>query len=245
MLRSITVPTTLDQMTDSRNQFLGETGGLAVLPERADQLCAVAAALDVLGDHSSLFLLRDLLWHGPQTATGLAERNPGIGVTEAIERLERLEEVGMVESYPLQRADDIAFRLTALGRSADMVVRALYGFGLTVVRRRPITAAMLAQVVRVAAIDRHDDLLRLDLSAVVGLDVAGRRMGVVMAPGILRADAAVDTDVEVGCTQDVFVDLLSGLIRVEDAIRRGELDIDGPAEPVAALFELLAGAVVR
>ena len=241
MLRSITVPTTLDQMTDMRNQFLPEAGGVAVLGESTDQLCAVAAAMDVLGDRSSIFLLRDLLWHGPQTATGLAERNPGIDVTEAIERLERLEDAGMVESYPLQRAEDIAFRLTALGRSADMVVRALYGFGLTVVRRRPITAAMLAQVVKVAAIDRHDDLLLLETSAAIGLDVAGRRMGVVLAPGILRADAAVDSDVEVECTQDVFVDLISGLVRVDDAIRRGELEVAGPVEPVIALFELLAG----
>ena len=243
-MASITVETTLDQMGRSRNRFPSSTE-IIDIDGPTTQFCAVAAALDALGDDWSVLLVRDLLWHGPQGAAALARRNLGIGEAGALERLERMEDAGLVESFASDHGSDPGFRLTPLGRSADLVVRSLYGFGLTIMRRRPLTPATICQIVAVAAIDRHDEIVRLETSAVVGLEVSGRTMGVVMAPGILRADGAADPDVAVACTQDVFVDILSGLIGVEEAIRRGELEVVGSAEPVAVLFDLLRQPPLR
>lgn len=233
--------TTLDQMPAPRNHFSAEAP--PTRPAAAEALCAVAAATDVLGDRWTMFLVRDLLWHGAQSATALARRNLGLDVTEVIDRLERLEDAGLVEPHATDR--DIGYRLTALGRAAEGVIRALHGFGLEIVRRRPITTAMIRQTVTLAAVDRHDDVVRSETSAVVGLDVSGRRTGVVLAPGILRTDDAAAPDVDVACTQDVFIDLLCGLLGVDEAIRCGELEVRGPVGPVAVLFDLLARPVLH
>ena len=245
MVASITVGTTLDQMASSRNRFPSTPTDVIDVEVTTGQFCAVAAALDALGDHWSLLLVRDLLWHGSQSAADLAERNLGIHTADVLSRLERLEDLGLVESFALDAEPDTGFRLTALGRSADLVIRSLYGFGLNIMRRRPLTPATMCQVVAAAALDRHDEVARIDTTVVVGLEISGRTMGVVVAPGILRADATAETDVDVACTQDVFVDLLSGLVSVEDAIRRGELAVAGPVEPVAVVFDLLRQAPLR
>lgn len=229
--------TTLDQMRPPRNRFPAHATDVVDLVDPVGQLCPVAAALDVLGDPSAVLLLRDLLWHGPQTVRRLTERNLPLEHDAVRARLERMEQLGLVEPAPASPPE--AFRLTALGRSAEPVIRSLHGFGLDVIRRLPLTPAMICHIVAVGAIDHHDDLVRIDTSAVVGLDVAGRRMSVVLAPGILRADAEVTADVEVACTQDVFIDLLSDLVGVEEAVRRGELEVRGSVEPVVVLFDLL------
>lgn len=238
-MSSITVAPTLDQMATSRNRFSPEPAALTGDAVGSNQLCPVAAATDLLGDQWSVLLLRDLLWHGPQTESRLAERNPGLDASGVAERVDRLCTVGVAEQHPIDGESTSGYRLTALGRSADVVIRALNDFGLGIVRRRPITPAMIGQVVAAAAVDRQHDLVRTDISAVVELDVSGRTVGVVLAPGILRVDDSAGADVTVACTQDVFVDLLSGLVGVEDAVRRGELDVQGPTEPVVVLFELL------
>jgi DNA-binding HxlR family transcriptional regulator len=236
---SITVAPTLDHMATSRNRFSPESAELTDAAVGSNQLCPVAAATDLLGDQWSVLLLRDLLWHGPQTRSRLAERNPGLDAAEVADRLDRLCTVGLAEPHQIEGEPTPGYRLTALGRAAEVVIRALNDFGLGIVRRRPITPAMISQVVAAAAVDRQHDLVRTDVSAVVELDVSGRTVGVVLAPGILRVDDAAGADVAVACTQDVFVDLLSGLVGVEDAVRRGELDVQGPTGPVIVLFDLL------
>jgi DNA-binding HxlR family transcriptional regulator len=234
---SITVGTTLDQMAHPRNRFPTGDPEIVDLDEPLGQFCAVAAALDVLGDAQAVLHLRDLLWHGPQTVAQLAERNLPADHAAVTARLERMQALGLVELAPVD--GDATYRATMLGRSAEPVVRALHDFGIDVIRRRPLTPAMMCHIVAVGAIDHHDELVRVDLSAVVGLEVSGRRMGVVIAPGILRTDAHVSADVDAACTQDVFVDLLSGMVTVEDAVRRGELAVRGSVVPVAVLFDLL------
>jgi DNA-binding HxlR family transcriptional regulator len=234
---SITVGTTLDQMGPPRNRFPTRDPEIVDVDEPLGQFCAVAAALDVLGDPQAVLVLRDLLWHGPQSERQLVERNAPADAEAVRGRLERMRHVGLVE--PVPNAEIETFRATMLGRSAEPVIRSLHDFGLDVIRRRPLTPAMICHIVAVGAIDHHHELVLVDTSAVVGLEVSGRRMGVVIAPGILRADADVRADVEVACTQDVFVDLLSGLVSVPEAVRRGELAVRGPVAPVALLFDLL------
>jgi DNA-binding HxlR family transcriptional regulator len=240
VVSAITVAPTLDHMAPSRNRFSPDSAELTGEAVGSNQLCPVAAATDLLGDQWSVLLLRDLLWHGPQTESRLAERNPGLDAGGVAGRLDRLCTVGLAEPHPLDGEPAPGYRLTALGRAADVVIRALNDFGLGIVRQRPITPAMISQVVAAAAVDRQHDLVRTEVSALIELDVSGRTVGVVLAPGILRVDDTLGADVAVACTQDVFVDLLSGLVRVDDAVRRGELDVQGPTEPVVVLFELLA-----
>lgn len=236
---------TLDHMAGSRNHFSTAALSDVASGSTSDQLCPVAAALDVVGDTWALLLVRDLLWHGPQTTDDLAARNGSLSREHIEHRVERLRSVGLIAAVGgVGVGGEDAFDLTELGRGTEPVVQGLFGFGMQVIRRRPLTAEMIGQLVVDAATDLHDEIVAVDQSAVVGLDVSGRTMSVVLAPGILRADADADleTDVTAKCTQDVFIDLLSGVTGVAGAVDRGELDIDGAVDPVLVLFDFLRRA---
>lgn len=201
------------------------------------QLNSVAAAVDVVGDLRAFLLLRDLVRHGPQTVASLHARNPAVGLSGIDALLYALVGSGMVEWTDDPRGS--SFRLTELGRTVEPVIAALERFGSPLVRTRPVTPDMLAQAVHDAASACHDELLALEDVCIVALEISGRRMGVVVAPGILRADAAVEADTVLSCTQDVFLELLEGNHRLVDAVSRGDVEVDGPFGPAELVVHLL------
>jgi DNA-binding HxlR family transcriptional regulator len=60
------------------------------------QYCAVARALDVIGDRWSLLIVRELLLRGASRYTDLREGLPGIATNLLVDRLRDLEEAGVV-----------------------------------------------------------------------------------------------------------------------------------------------------
>ncbi len=204
------------------------------------QLCPVAAAVDVFTDVRALLILRDLSWYGPQTAPMIHERNQAIAPTVLDDLLDDLEAHEVVERVgrPGDRGP-LRFRLTSEGAAVAPAITALARFGEPFLRRQPITPVALAQLVVDAAHRRHDDVVRLEISAVVGLEIAGRAVRVVMAPGILRTDATAATDVTMACTQDVFLELVTGTTTLRSALLGGEATVAGPLAPVEVLFTLL------
>lgn len=204
-----------------------------------DQLCPVAAAVDALGDIRALLILRDLVWHGPMSAADLHERNRSLPPETIEQVLRRLVDAEMVEPVRVT-GQPVEHRLTpSAAASVETVVAALARFGSPLLARRPITSAMLAQAVTDAAEHHHDEVVQLDLTALVRLEIAGRTIGVVLAPGLLRPDAGVDPDATLACTQDTFLELLDGTISLNRARVNGEITIEGPAEPVEVLMSLL------
>lgn len=107
------------------------------------------------------------------------------------------------------------------------------------IRGRAFVPETLSQFVERIAVHRHFDLLRVEYSWIVGLDVSGRRVQIVLAPGVLRCDSSLSADVDVACTQDTFIDVVSGRRTVDAAYRIGALDVVGTMEPVRSLFALL------
>lgn len=205
-----------------------------------DRICSTAAALDFLGDTWSILLVGDLLRHGPQTTGRLQRRNEALDPVEVDVRLRHLCAHGLVEV-----ADDgiePRYRLTRLGRAAEPVIRALDGFGDELVHRRPLTVAMLTQLIADTATDRYADIDRLDVAGRIGLDVSGRSITVLLAPAIMRAepaDAQDSLDALVRCTQDVFVDLVTGAVTFDEAAARHELIVHGDIASVRQLFRLV------
>ncbi len=232
--RPLARPSSSPSSSPSTGSFTGSFTG---------QLCPVAAALDSLGDTWSILVLRDLLWHGTQTVEQLTERTPALDVVEALVRLDHLAEAGLVERsvQPVRTS----FRLTPEGRRIGPVIESLLHFGEPIAHRRPVTEAMIGQIVRSAAVDRTAAIDRLDRVGVVALEISGRCVSVLFAPGeleVLSDESAAQSgtpDAVAICTQDVFGELLCGAVSVSAAHRHGELEVRGCRDAVSTLFELL------
>lgn len=95
-----------------------------------EQVCTIAAALDMVGDRWTLLILRELSF-GDQRFTDLKSALPGIASNLLTDRLRDLEAAGLVEQRELPApAARTVYRLTQSGRRIRPVLRALGQFGL-------------------------------------------------------------------------------------------------------------------
>jgi DNA-binding HxlR family transcriptional regulator len=128
------------------------------------QFCAVAAALDVVGDRWTLLVVRELL-DGPRRYGELAHGLPGIATNLLADRLRRLEGAGLVAQEPGDDARTRVYRLTARGDEVRPVVDALARFGLGLLPDgadglafRPQWLALAVRLLLRAGV-LHDDLV--------------------------------------------------------------------------------------
>ena len=92
--------------------------------------CALAKALDVIGDRWTLLIVRELLIRGACRYTDLQYGLPGIATNLLAERLDRLTEAGIVsrEAAPPPVATTL-FRLTERGLQLEPAIAALGVWG--------------------------------------------------------------------------------------------------------------------
>jgi len=94
------------------------------------QYCALAKALDVVGDRWTLLIVRELGVQGPSRYTDLRNGLPGIATNMLVDRLREMEENGIVrrEEAPPPVATTL-FSLTERGRDLMPVLFALGQWG--------------------------------------------------------------------------------------------------------------------
>ena len=98
------------------------------------QYCAVASALDVLGERWTLLIVRDLM-SGPKRYTDLQEGLPGIGTDLLTARLRTLEASGFVARRTLPRpAPARVYELTERGNLLKPIVQSLARVGFDFLR---------------------------------------------------------------------------------------------------------------
>src|SRR6266542_1496523 len=94
-----------------------------------DQYCALARALDVIGERWTLLVVRELLL-GPKRYKDLLDGLPGIGTNLLAQRLRELEENGLVRRRRLPAPAGVAvYELTEAGRALEDSVLALGRWG--------------------------------------------------------------------------------------------------------------------
>jgi DNA-binding HxlR family transcriptional regulator len=95
-----------------------------------DQYCAIARALEVVGDRWTLLLVRELLT-GPKRHTDLRAGLPGIATNILGDRLQLLQQAGLLRRTTLPPpAAATVYELTDRGRQLKPVLLALAGWGL-------------------------------------------------------------------------------------------------------------------
>jgi DNA-binding HxlR family transcriptional regulator len=102
------------------------------------QYCAIAKALDQVGDRWTLLIVRELLLRGPCRYTDLRNGLPGVATNLLAERLRDLEEAGVVsrEEAPPPVATTL-FRLTVRGEELAPVLHGLLDWGMPLMVEGP------------------------------------------------------------------------------------------------------------
>jgi DNA-binding HxlR family transcriptional regulator len=211
------------------------------------QYCAVAKALDVLGDRWTLLIVRELLLAGPSRYTDLRNGMPGIATNLLSDRLRELEAAGIVqrEEAPPPIASTL-FRLTERGEAIRPVLHELGLWGTPYMAPGPapedvFRARWLAWPVEVFLTDSEPEgppvsvELRAEGEPVV-LEAHGGEVGV-------HAGRAEHPDATISGRPHEILGLLSGQLDIEQARRRG-LAIEGDAKVLDRLRPSRAPAPV-
>lgn len=207
-----------------------------------DDSCASAHALDLIGERWALLVMRELML-GPRRFGDLRASLPGISANVLTQRLEGLEEAGIVVRQKLPPPASVqVYDLTDWGREAEPIILNLGRWGA----RSPALADGLA----FSAVS-----LMLSFRAMFH---AGRAEGLDLTLGFRCGEDAFSVrvhDSAIDCARglpekvDVVVsgtpwDVITGVYRVEplpDLEAEGKLSIEGDRAALArfsALFEL-------
>jgi DNA-binding HxlR family transcriptional regulator len=197
-----------------------------------DQYCALAKALDIVGERWTLLLIREL-FAGPQRFSDLLQTLPGIGNGLLSTRLREMQEAGLIEVAELPPpAATRVYQLTQSGRQLDEAVTALGRWGASLLgppgsehyhqplwllqslaaRTRPSMSNTSGQ--SKLNIDIQLDGQRHHLRFRAGRALAGR--GPHHEP-----QACITT------TSETLYALSQRQARIEDAMREGRLEVSG------------------
>jgi DNA-binding HxlR family transcriptional regulator/putative sterol carrier protein len=96
---------------------------------RYGQYCALARALDIVGERWTLLVVRELLL-GPKRYTDLLNALPGVGTNLLADRVKELEQQGVVKRTKLPPpAPAAVYELTEYGTELELAVVALTRWG--------------------------------------------------------------------------------------------------------------------
>ncbi len=207
-----------------------------------NQYCAVARALDIVGERWTLLIVRELLT-GPKRFKDLLEGLPGIGTNLLTARLKYLEGYGVVHRVTLPPpAASRVYELTELGWSLESVITALGRWGLEFLGTpeqeddlRPAWAvvAMRSALKQEAALGLQENYeFRIDEEA-FHLRVEDGEVEALQGP------ATVDLDLVVRGDTQAFLALAAGRVEPQAALNSGEIRIEGDQDTLGRCAEVL------
>lgn len=205
-----------------------------------NQYCAIARALDIVGERWTLLVVRELLT-GPKRFKDLLEGLPGIGTNLLTTRLKDLERYGVVRRTTLPPpAASKVYELTELGRSLEPVIAALSRWGLEFLDTpdreddlRPAWAvvAMRSALKQEAARGLQETYeFRIDKEA-FHLRIKDGEVEALQGP-------AVDPELVVRGSTQAFLALVAGQLEPAEALESGEIRIEGEQETLARCLEI-------
>lgn len=194
-----------------------------------DEYCAMAKALDVVGDRWTLLIARELLLRGACRYTDLRHGLPGIATNLLAERLRQLEQAGVVarEDAPPPIATTL-FRLTPRGEQLRPVLEQLTLWGLPLMtEQRPedaVRSHWLVSALEMMLADRHPGAAPMT----IGLDVGEEPIVVEARDGAIhaRVGAAQAPDLTLTGPARPIMGLLLGALELADVLAAG-VTVDG------------------
>jgi DNA-binding HxlR family transcriptional regulator/putative sterol carrier protein len=207
-----------------------------------EQWCAVARALDVVGERWTLLIIRDLLI-GPKRYSDLLAGLPGIGTNLLAERLRDLERRGLIERTTLPApANASVYGLTEKGRGLESVVLALGRWGFEFLGRPKPTDAMLPDPFFVSLRASFRPERAKGLRERYAFRVEGRVFEVVIddATIAVREGGASDPDAFFTTDAKTLFALRRREVTPREAVASGAVKVDGDQKSLARFVEATA-----
>ncbi|MCA1730386.1 MAG: winged helix-turn-helix transcriptional regulator [Actinobacteria bacterium] len=206
-----------------------------------NQCCAVARAMDVLGERWTLLIVRELLT-GPKRFKDLLDGLPGIGTNLLTARLKDLEGYGVLRRATLPPpAASRVYELTELGRSLEPVVMSLARWGLEFLGasceeddRQPAWAMVtLGSVLKPEAMGETKE------SYEFRVDNEAFQVWVVDGETGVRQGPAADPDLVVHSDTQTLLAVAAGRIETTEAVASGALRIEGDRDARERCMKML------
>jgi DNA-binding HxlR family transcriptional regulator len=207
-----------------------------------DDGCAIAQALDVIGERWALLVVRELVL-GPKRFTDLLAGLHGVSSDVLAQRLRDLSEAGVVRRRRLgPPASSWVYELTEWGAELEEIILGLANW----VHKSPLMRYDLplgADSLMLALKTRFDPQAADGVDATIGLHLGDAQFRVRIADGHLaieRGDAD-STDLVLEMDQTALLSLLSPDGSVKEALDGGQLRLTGDkavAERFRALFPI-------
>lgn len=198
------------------------------------QYCALARALDIVGERWTLLIVRELAV-GPRRFTDVLDALPGIGTSLLTERLKHLESQGLArrDILPPPAASRV-YELTADGRDLVRALLPLVVWGVRRLGAKDADEAFNPEWLLLAL--EHgafDPEMARGVRATIDFDLEGYEFhirvddgavatGVGPAPG--GADAKARSDLE------TFTAVASGRVQIAEAAATGRATVEGDAD---------------
>jgi len=208
---------------------------LSMAKRSYDQYCALARALDVLGERWTLLLVRELLL-GQKRFSDLLAGLPGIGPNVLSARLKLLQAEGVVRQTKLAPpAASVVYELTERGRELEPAVLALGRWGVQLLGpRKPADRHRLGWLLLGMRMAFHPEAAR-GITETYEFRVEDETFTAEVDDGSIdvRHGAAVDPDVVIESNFETMVALGSGQMTSREALDAGMVRVDG--DPDAAV----------
>jgi DNA-binding HxlR family transcriptional regulator len=214
------------------------------MPRRSyEQYCAVAKALDLVGERWTLLILRDLVHLGPRRYTDLLEALPGIGTNLLAARLRQLEDEGLVRKRKLSPpAGSVVYELTELGAGLERTIIELGRWGGNFMAERA-ECDVFFSAGHISAIRATFDPSRAgDLTLTAEFRVDGDVFFVALHNGSVEArqGEAVDPDIVVETDVDSSIELMLRRLSPTAALSRKRVRLQGSKADFVRLIDVLA-----
>ena len=209
------------------------------------QYCPVARASEILADRWTLLIVRELL-AGVDHFNALDRGLPGISRALLVERLRRLERMGVVARHSSSAGRAVEYSLTPAGRQLQVIIDALGKWGARWAFGDP-RPSELDPVVLLWWMKRRVHRERLPARRVViQFDFRGERTGSYWLV-LERTDVSVclqdprfEIDLRVAADVDAFFRVWLGRNSLAEARRRGAVRLEGSPTMVRGFAEWFA-----
>lgn len=203
------------------------------------QHCALARALDRVGDRWTLLIVRELLL-GPARFTELQHGLPGIATNLLTQRLRDLEDHGVVRRTPADPSTGAAgYELTEIGRQLEAPVFALVRWGRHWMLRGGegdhFRAPWLLLALRALTETARPPLPALTAAVHTG----GATLGLHSSEDrvVVREGRPARADLTIAGEPDALLGLFAGALTPERAAEHASLDIRGSTRKLRSLLD--------